>query len=75
MLAEKNIGLEITEDVKDYILQIGYDVTFGARPLKRTIQKHLVNPLSTELLMGNYSSGDTIVVSYPGGGKLGFAKK
>ena len=75
MLVEKNMNLEVTEDVKDYLLQVGYDVTFGARPLKRTIQKHLVNPLSTELLMGNYSSGDTIVVSYPGGGKLGFAKK
>ncbi|KAB2841837.1 MAG: AAA domain-containing protein, partial [Melioribacteraceae bacterium] len=68
MLAEKNINLEVTEDVKEYILQIGYDVTFGARPLKRTIQKHLVNPLATELLMNNYSAGDTVVVSYPGGG-------
>ena len=75
MLAEKNITLEVTEDVKEYILQIGYDVTYGARPLKRTIQKHLVNPLSTELLMNNYSAGDTIVVSYPGGGRLEFSKK
>lgn len=75
MLAEKNINLEVTEDVKEYILQIGYDVTFGARPLKRTIQKHLVNPLATELLMNNYSAGDTIVVSYPGGGRLVFSKK
>lgn len=75
MLSEKNITLEVTEDVKEYILQIGYDVTFGARPLKRTIQKHLINPLATKLLMNSYSAGDTIVVSYPGGGKLEFNTK
>ncbi|MBU2494311.1 MAG: ATP-dependent chaperone ClpB [Bacteroidetes bacterium] len=75
MLNDKGMFLEVTEDVKEYILQIGYDVTYGARPLKRTIQKHLINPLSTELLMNNYSPGDTILVSYPGGGRLEFSKK
>ena len=75
LLKEKNIELEISEDVKEYLLQIGYDVTYGARPLKRTIQKHLVNPLSTELLMNSYSAGDTIIVNYPGDGRLEFSKK
>jgi ATP-dependent Clp protease ATP-binding subunit ClpB len=75
MLAEKNITLEIDEDVKDFILQHGSDITFGARPLKRTVQRFLINPLSAELLMNKYESGDTIIVSYPGAGKLAFKKK
>ncbi len=75
MIEEKNLKLEVHEDVKDYLLQLGYDVTFGARPLKRTIQKHLINPLSTELLMNKYEAGDTIVIKYPGAGKLEFEKK
>jgi ATP-dependent Clp protease ATP-binding subunit ClpB len=75
MLAEKNISLEVKEEVKDFLMQIGYDVTYGARPLKRTIQKYLVNPLSAELLMGNYSAGDTLVVSYPGAGRIEFSKQ
>jgi ATP-dependent Clp protease ATP-binding subunit ClpB len=75
MLAEKGLTLAIDEDVKDFIIQHGYDVTFGARPLKRTIQKYLINPLSAELLMNKYENGDTIFVSYPGAGQLRFSKK
>jgi len=75
MLEEKNIGFEIDEDSIDFLLQHGYDATYGARPLKRMIQKYIVNPLSSELLMNKYESGDTIVVRYPGAGKLVFAKK
>jgi len=75
MLAEKNLSLEVYEEAKDFLLQIGYDITYGARPLKRTIQKYLINPLSAELLMNIYTTGDTIVVTYPGAGKLEFGKK
>ncbi|MFA7289417.1 MAG: ATP-dependent chaperone ClpB [Melioribacteraceae bacterium] len=75
MLAEKNLSLEVYDEAKDFLLQIGYDITYGARPLKRTIQKYLINPLSAELLMNTYSAGDTIVVTYPGAGKLEFRKK
>ena len=75
MLGEKNIGFEIDDDSKEFILQHGYDVTYGARPLKRMIQKYIVNPLSAELLMNKYEAGDTIVVRYPGAGKLEFSKK
>ncbi|KUO61829.1 ATP-dependent chaperone ClpB [bacterium BRH_c32] len=74
MLAEKNLSLEVYEEAKDFLLQIGYDITYGARPLKRTIQKYLINPLSAELLMNNYTAGDTIAVTYPGAGKLEFRK-
>ncbi|MFA3783487.1 ATP-dependent chaperone ClpB [Melioribacteraceae bacterium 4301-Me] len=75
MLSEKNISLEIDQEAKDFLIQFGYDITYGARPLKRTIQRYLVNPLSTEILMGNISPGDTVIVRYPGAGKLEFSKK
>ncbi len=75
MLAEKNLVLEVAEDVKEFLVQHGYDVTYGARPLKRTIQKYLINPLSAELLMNRFENGDTIIVRYPGTGKLEFEKK
>jgi ATP-dependent Clp protease ATP-binding subunit ClpA len=75
MLAEKGLSLAIEDEVKNFIIQHGYDVTFGARPLKRTIQKYLVNPLAAELLMNKFESGDTIYVKYPGAGKLEFEKR
>jgi ATP-dependent Clp protease ATP-binding subunit ClpB len=75
LLDDKNIQLEVKEEVKEFLLSIGSDITYGARPLKRTIQRHLVNPLSTELLMNNFSAGDTIVASYPGDGQVRFEKK
>jgi ATP-dependent Clp protease ATP-binding subunit ClpB len=74
MLAEQNLYIQVDEDAKEFLLKMGYDVIYGARPLKRTIQKHLVNPLSTELLMNSYSPNDTISVSYPGDGRLVFSK-
>lgn len=75
LLAEKGLMLEVEEDVKDFLMQHGYDVTYGARPLKRTIQRYLINPLSAELLMNKFDSGDTIVVRYPGAGSLVFEKR
>jgi ATP-dependent Clp protease ATP-binding subunit ClpB len=62
MLREKEITLEVSNEAKDWLAQLGYDVTFGARPLKRVIQKYLVNPLSQELLAGNFGAGDTVIV-------------
>ena len=56
MLAEKNMQIEIKDEVKEFLLSMGSDITYGARPLKRTIQRHLINPLSTELLMNNFTT-------------------
>ena len=75
MLAQKDITLEVDNEAKDWLAKLGYDVTFGARPLKRTIQKYLTNPLSQELLMGNFSDGDTIKVSQSEDAGLVFKKK
>ncbi len=66
MLKDKNIHIEVDDSVKDFLLKTGYDVTFGARPLKRTIQRYLINPLAAELLMGKYESGDTIKATMDG---------
>ncbi len=63
MLKEKEITLAVSDEAKDWLAQLGYDVTYGARPLKRVIQKYLVNPLSQELLAGNFGDGDTIKVN------------
>ena len=63
MLKEKEITLSVTDEAKDWLAQLGYDVTYGARRLKRVIQKYLVNPLSQELLAGNFADGNTIKVS------------
>jgi len=74
MLMEKEITLSVSDEAKDWIAQLGYDVTYGARPLKRVIQKYLVNPLSQELLAGNFTDGDTIKVSVGKSAKLVFSK-
>ena len=57
-VAENGIQLQFTDYLVDYLLQNGYDPTFGARPLKRLIQKAVVNELSKKILQGN------IAVSY-----------
>ena len=75
MLTEKNISLEINDDAKDWLAKLGYDVTYGARPLKRTIQKYVVNPLSQEILMNKFESGDNIYVEVGEDGKFYFSKK
>jgi len=74
MLKAKELGLVVNDEAKVWLTNLGYDVTFGARPLKRTIQKYLINPLSQELLMDNFESGDTIYVSVGDKGKLVFEK-
>lgn len=62
MLKDKEITLAVSDEAKDWLAHLGYDVTYGARPLKRVIQKYLVNPLAQELLASNFGDGDTIKV-------------
>jgi len=75
MLAEKNISLEVDESAKEFLIQRGYDITYGARPLKRVIQKYLVNPLATKLLMEEFKPQSTIIVKARNEGELEFIKK
>jgi len=74
LLKAKEIDISVDDEAKDWLANLGYDVTFGARPLKRTIQKYLINPLSQELLMDKFVSDDTINVTVGEKGKLEFGK-
>ncbi|WP_319562243.1 ATP-dependent Clp protease ATP-binding subunit [Marispirochaeta sp.] len=62
-LLEMNIFLEISKKAKDLLLDKGYDVKFGARPMRRIIQKELEDPLSLEILKGKCASGNVIQVT------------
>jgi ATP-dependent Clp protease ATP-binding subunit ClpC len=61
-LADRNLAIEITEEAKSWLAEVGYDPTYGARPLRRAIEQHVENPLSSKLLQGEFSPGDTILV-------------
>ena len=66
--------IELTEKAKDFLSEKGYDPQYGARPLHRAIQKYLEDPIAEEILKGEVSEGDTIMVDYSGEGeKLTFA--
>jgi ATP-dependent Clp protease ATP-binding subunit ClpB len=74
-LAERKISLELTPSAEAEIARAGFDPVYGARPLKRTIQKDLVQPLAVRLLQGDFCDGDAIVVDAPGDGSLTFTRK
>ena len=65
-LAEKAIKLEVTDTAKNLLGEKGYDPVFGARPLRRTIQDLLEDPLSDAFLRGDFQSGDTVLVDCEG---------
>jgi ATP-dependent Clp protease ATP-binding subunit ClpB len=62
LLSDQKISLELTEKAQDYIVGIGYDPVYGARPLKRAIQRELENPIATKILENTFVKGDTIVI-------------
>jgi ATP-dependent Clp protease ATP-binding subunit ClpB len=65
-LADRKIGLDLTVKARHLLVDEGYDPTYGARPLKRTIQRKLLDPLALALLEGRFADGDTIVVGAAG---------
>ena len=62
LLADKGFHLDVTPDAMDYLAEVGYDPDFGARPLKRAIQRELQDPLALKILSGDFSEGATIKV-------------
>ena len=66
-LAKQGLALALTEKAKEFIGNQGYDPVYGARPLKRSIQHHLLDPLSLEILDGNFVDGDVIQADVEGG--------
>ena len=73
-LERLNLNLEITDEAKEFIGKEGFDPSFGARPLERAIRKLVEDQLSEEMLKGNISRNDTILIGFDGE-KLTFTKK
>jgi ATP-dependent Clp protease ATP-binding subunit ClpB len=73
-LAERKMGLELTPAAAAEVARAGFDPVYGARPLKRTIQKDIVQPLAVRLLQGEFTDGDSIVVDVGPDGGLAFKK-
>lgn len=76
MLKKNNdITLKIDNDAKDWLGKLGYDITFGARPLKRVIQNHITNQLAEKILSGEFLKGDNILISVNDNGQFIFNGK
>jgi len=76
LLAERKLTLRVTDAAKRFIAEEGYEPAFGARPLKRAIQRLVQNPLAMRLLEGDVQEGDTVVVDHePGADALAFRRQ
>ena len=73
-LSERAIQLEVTEEVKDFLVRMGYDPEYGARPLRRAIQRYIEDPLSLKLIEGSIPDG-SIVETIPAGSEIDFRIK
>ena len=69
-LADRKLGVEITQEAKAWLTEVGYDPTYGARPLRRAIERYVENPLSSKLLQGEFSPGDIVTVDYGADGLI-----
>jgi ATP-dependent Clp protease ATP-binding subunit ClpB len=65
-LAEMNMTLQLSDNARSFLAEKGFDRVYGARPLKRAIQKYIENPLSMEILQGNISEGTTVSADVDG---------
>ena len=68
LLADRKIELELTPAARAWLGRVGYDPTYGARPLKRAVQKYLQDPLADEILAGRVHDGSKVVVDEGDGG-------
>ncbi len=73
-LNAKGIDIELTDSARTYLAEKGYDPQFGARPLKRVIQREVLDPLAVAILRGDFSEGDTVIVDFENE-KITFRKK
>jgi ATP-dependent Clp protease ATP-binding subunit ClpB len=67
-LADRGLSLELTDEAKELVAEAGWDPTYGARPLKRALQRLVENPLAMRLLEGDFAEGDTVRVDAQDGG-------
>jgi ATP-dependent Clp protease ATP-binding subunit ClpA len=76
LLADRNLKLEVTPAAKEVIMSDGYDSAYGARPMRRAIQRLVQDPLALRLLEGDFLPGETVVVDKDGdGSRLSFTKQ
>lgn len=73
-IREKKIEIRLTDNAKEYFADIGYDPVYGARPLKRALQREILNPLALKILDGTFKEGDGVLVDYEDG-KITFTKE
>ena len=69
-LAEKNINLSFTDDLKNYILDQAFDIQYGARPIRRFIQKYVETYIAKEIISGNVEANTDYVLDYNDGYRL-----
>jgi ATP-dependent Clp protease ATP-binding subunit ClpC len=62
-LKGKNLQLNLDEKAKDFLVEKGYDPTYGARPMRRSVERFLEDPLAEEILRGNLHEGDPVMVT------------
>ncbi|MFN8455529.1 MAG: AAA family ATPase [Anaerolineae bacterium] len=74
-LSDHGVNIELTDDARRWLAKEGYDPAFGARPLRRTLQKQVESPLSVKLLRGDFKSGDTVIVDYHEDEGITFVRK
>ena len=65
-IREKNVDIQLTDRAKEFFAQIGFDPVYGARPLKRALQREILNPLSSKILDGTFKEGDVVEVDFEG---------
>jgi ATP-dependent Clp protease ATP-binding subunit ClpB len=74
-LKDRKLSIELTDAAKKYIADHGYSPVYGARPLKRSLQKLILDPLAMEILAGNFVEGDRIVAGLSKKGEVTLTKK
>jgi len=67
LLSDKRLELELSDGAKAFLAERGYDPVYGARPLKRAIQRYLQDPLAMKILGGEFAPGDVIVADFKAG--------
>ncbi len=70
-IKNKDIHVTLNDAAQEFLIEKGYDPTYGARPMRRAVEKYMEDPLAEELLRGNIKAGDTLEVTLDGT-KLGF---
>jgi ATP-dependent Clp protease ATP-binding subunit ClpC len=68
MITDRSIQLEVTEEVKDWIIRENFQPTYGARPMRRAVQKYIADPLSEEILRGRFKDVQKVIVAFKNNG-------